>query len=174
MTLAAHRQKSRSFSAECLQLQDEVEMTRLETRSSELILTTHRLMYESRTIGRVHRISIMLENLCSVETEYRSFPWLIVLALLFLGVGLFPIFQDPHPHGVDPQTMCGVGLATLSAILWWTTRTHNLFLESSGAMISMPLQGFGQDRVTSFSDQIHKLQNARYMLVASGNDRESE
>ena len=139
----------------------------LSSDDDRLVLTTHRVRFEAKSIAFSRVTSIMLEEVSGCEIATTSKPWLLVCALLFLLIGLYPAIdlnETPWAMGLVVAVFCG--LAYLG------TRRQVISVRSSGGSINVPTQGMGLEKAQDFIDQVElaKNRNARndYSQAATG------
>lgn len=120
-------------------------------KGDSLMLTDHRIQI-NRYDGY---IGIFLENIASVETKYKHYPVLLVLAVVaFIGSGtLLPRSAE------GAQMAIGLGLPAILVAAWWFSRTHIVSICSQGgATLDFVVERVGKSQINEF---IYKLWHAK-------------
>ena len=128
-----------------------------ESKSEKLVLTTHRIRFESRTLGKRRVTSFMLEEIASCDLISRIHPSFLVVAVIF-GAGGFYLVRY-----VDFAWAIGLAFTALSLIAFLATIERILLVSSSGSVISVPLAELGEDDPTLFIDDLEVAKNTRYL-----------
>jgi hypothetical protein len=133
----------------------------LETEQKILILTTHRIRYQSEAFGSAEIRSIMLDELASCVMVQTSHIILLILAGICLLGGIVVTTSGPRNEGA---LMIGVLLAVVLVIAYFASRRQILMLASSGTTITVNTQGMKLDWAKQFIEQTEAAKNARYLL----------
>ena len=130
----------------------------LSSDDDRLVLTTHRVRFQAKSFAFSRVTSLMLEEVSACEIATTSKPWLLVLALLFLLIGLYPATE----RNETPWTM-GFVVAVFFGLAYLGTRRQVISVRSSGGSINVPTQGMGLEKAKDFIDQVElaKYRNAR-------------
>jgi hypothetical protein len=132
----------------------------LESQGKSLILTTHRIRYQSEALGNAEIRSIMLEELASCAIVHSSNVILLILAgICFLGGFLFSASAR-----AEGPLIVGVLLAVILVVVYFASRRQVLALGSAGTTISVNTQGIKLDWLKEFIDQAEAAKNARYLI----------
>jgi hypothetical protein len=128
-------------------------------------LTTHRVRYSRSGAGKAEMISIMLENISSVQLHYKS--WLLGLILGILGmVGGAAISINGKSNGEEKMISAGlivsfIGLMLL--LLYLTSRKHYITISSKGgSAICFQTKGIMREQVIAFIDKVDEAINNRH------------
>lgn len=125
----------------------------------KLVLSTHRVRYESRRAGRAELVSIMLEEISSCAVVYRSNVAFVVaafLAALVAASGRFPDYQ------------IALWVVTVLALVgYYFSRRQVLSLTSAGDSIRVPTVGMKFDAVKEFIDSVEAAKSERYAMAGS-------
>jgi hypothetical protein len=136
----------------------------LETERKTLILTTHRIRYQSEAFGSAEIRSIMLDELASCVMVQTSNIILLILAGVCLLGGILVTASGPRNEGA---LMIGVLLAVVLVIAYFASRRQVLALASAGTTITVNTQGMNLDRVKQFIEQTEAAKNLRYLQARS-------
>ena len=117
----------------------------LESDKGQLVLTSHRVRFDASTAGQRKIVSIMLDELCSCELNYKSHIILILLAALSV---LFGFVGGSH------AIVAGIIGAIVFAIVYFLTRKQMLSLSSAGAVINVEAKGMKPKDVKDFIDAV--------------------
>ena len=132
----------------------------LESDTKELVLTTHRIRFETKKPGRAYLASIMLEELRSCEIRYASNPSLIILAVIFIIVWVASLISK-YSTGV---TIGFIGCLVFTIAYLWTRR-QVISLSSSTATINLRISGMSFDKAKELIDNIEIAKNQRHLLL---------
>lgn len=117
-------------------------MRKILSNRRGLILTTHRIRYQSEVWGSSQIKSIMLEELASCVVTRSSNPVLLVSAALCFLVG---IINATHNRDAAPPLIGALVLASVLVRIYFATRQQILLLESGGttitARVEVPMKG---------------------------------
>ncbi len=123
----------------------------LESKNGELILTTHRVRLDTKSLGKRKITSILLRELSSCELAHRSYPILLlimVIGLIVAGVG-----------GNSDAMVGGVAVAVIALIAYFLTRRQALCFASAGASLLVETKGMKPDYVKNFIDEAEIAKN---------------
>lgn len=135
-----------------------------QSDNGHITLTTHRLRYNNEAFSKAKIISIMLENISSIEVDYKS--WFLMLVLgVFVGIaGVGMSIVGANEEAPDLQKD-GLGLFVVAAfciVIYLFSRRHVISIASKGgARISFYTKKIGRGSVIEFIDKIEKAQNER-------------
>jgi hypothetical protein len=143
------------------------EQVLLESDGKTLILTTHRVRYDSQRIGGGEIVSIMLDELASCAMIRRSKPILLVLAGAVLLFSLYLYIQSQQSFfSQSQQGFADFGFLVVAVLVvsYFVTRRQLLELASAGAAIRVNTTGMSIPAVRGFIDQTEAAKNTRYTL----------
>ena len=131
----------------------------LTLSNEQLTLTNQRIHMNYAELGQAMTISIFLEKISSIETKYKSYLFLLIIAaIVFLG-------------GIAGNEMTGavVGGGIFFAI-WWFTRKHVVTITSDGgSSLNYMIQGISTDNIHDFVHQVSAAkQNRTHQLFKIG------
>ena len=113
-------------------------------------LTTHRVQLKSSTIGRVHIISILLNRVSSISSNYRSKPIYLVISFLALAAGGYLYLDNSEDAALVP-----FAFSVIFFIAYFFSRKHRVSIASCGGdIISFSTTGMSKDSVISFIDEV--------------------
>jgi hypothetical protein len=135
----------------------------VKVAGNRLVLSTHRVRYETEDMGNAVLKSIMLEELASVAMVRTSNVVLLILAgiSLVLGVAISAGNQAQEPFVI------GAVAAAIFAVLFFASRSQVLSLASAGTTITVSMQGMKPDDVKEFIERTEAAKNARYLIGRS-------
>ena len=117
----------------------------LTSDNGELVLTTHRVRLDTKSLGKRKITSLLLQELCSCELSHRSYPALLLVALIGFLVAV---------AGGSPDAMgIGVAITVISLISFFMTRKQALCLATAGAPIIVETKGMKPEKVKDFIDE---------------------
>ncbi len=117
----------------------------LESDNGELVLTTHRVRLDTKSLGKRKITSMLLQELSSCELSHRSYPILLLIAVI--GVVIAVAGGNPDAIGA------GAIIAIISLISFFVTRKQALCLATAGAPIIVETKGMNPDYVKNFIDE---------------------
>ena len=133
----------------------------LQAAGNRLILSTHRIRYETEAMGSAEIKSIMLEELASVAMVRSSNVILLILAAISLIGGVLVAASGRSNEGA---LIIGVIVAIVLAVLYFASRRQVLSLASAGATITVNTQGMKLDVVKEFIERTEAAKNERFMF----------
>jgi hypothetical protein len=140
----------------------------LESDNKEIILTTHRIRQEIKTMGNLKIKSIMLEEISGCEYDKKSKFWLLIIGIagIIIGIGIF------LAAGGGGNVESGSGLIILlvgliSTISYFFTIKKGLLISSSSCYISMNVKGMSVENIISFIDRVEKAKNERMIYFST-------
>jgi hypothetical protein len=137
--------------------------------SRDLLLTTHRVRYQARS----RFTSIMLEQVCSVEGENKSYFWLLPLAIVSLIAAAIIGYSALRISTFDSASILAmrskenaawtfVCFGVLFLTLYFIVRRKSVVIRSAGAKIECPLGVFGGSMYAEdFADTLEKAKQER-------------
>ncbi|HUL41111.1 MAG TPA: hypothetical protein VLV32_04290 [Burkholderiales bacterium] len=128
-----------------------------ESKSTKLVLTTHRVRFESRTLGRKLVTSFMLEEIVSCNLIYRNHPSFIGVGIVFGIAGFYLV------RYVDFAWAIGLTFMALCLLAYLATIERAVVLSSSNAVMNVPLGVLGDQDPIEFIDEVETAKNARYV-----------
>jgi hypothetical protein len=133
----------------------------LESTGKKLILTSHRVRYQSEAMGNAEIRSIMLEELASCAMVRGSNIILLILAGVCLLGGVVVAANGPRNEGA---LIVGILLALVLVIAYFASRRQVLALASAGTTITVNTQGMKLEAVKEFIEQTEAAKNSRYLI----------
>ncbi len=135
----------------------------LKSPGGSLILTTHRVRYETQGVGNGELISILLEELASCAMIRASSPILLVIAAIAFVLGLVGSMVGNGFGNNSGAVIIGTIVAILFVLFYFATRRQVLSLASAGATIQVNVVGMKMEMVKEFIEQAEEAKNARYL-----------
>jgi hypothetical protein len=136
--------------------------------AGSLILTTHRVRYQTESFGYSQIQSIMLEELSYCALISTSSPGLLVLAVICTLVGFLAgfaaIVNTNEPAHLVLGIAGGIMFGGLFALLYFASRRRILYLASAGGRIDVPTKSIKAENLRGFIDAAEAAKNARYLL----------
>ena len=124
-----------------------------ESKIEHLTLTTHRVRYDQRTSGAARIVSITLDAVSSCGIISKSYPILLLLAVVASLLGLFLLNTGPEEGNFRNLLFLGsLGLI----IAYFATRTVALSISSSGESITVAASGVNPDMLIDFIDAVEQ------------------
>ena len=117
----------------------------LESDKGQLVLTSHRVRFDASVVGQRKIVSIMLDEICSCELNYKSHIILILLAVLSVIFGFV---------GGSDAIVAGIVGAIVFAVAYFLTRKQMLSLSSAGAAINVEAKGVKSEDIKGFIDAV--------------------
>ncbi len=131
----------------------------LESDNQELVLTTHRVRFETEKSGSATIISIMLEEISSCQISHATTPILFWLALASALLGVFLFAQG---GGRQPGTGAIV-VAIVLAILYAATRRGVISFTSPETVLRVATKGMELDVCRQLIDATEAAKNERFL-----------
>ena len=128
----------------------------IEADNKVLVLTTHRLRYDSLDGGlavRKELVSILLEELVSCAITRISYPLLLLLALGGVMLALL----------MEGAAIVGIALAVLFTGGFFASQRRVLLISSAGSKIQVNIAHMSLQSLREFVDEIEDAKNRRYM-----------
>ena len=117
----------------------------LESDKGQLVITSHRVRFDASAAGQRKIVSIMLDELCSCELNYKSHIILILLAILSVIIGFV---------GGSDTIVAGIVGAIVLAVAYFLTRKQMLSLSSAGGAINVEAKGMKSEDIKDFIDAV--------------------
>lgn len=117
----------------------------LESDNGELVLTTHRVRHDSKSLGKRKITSLLLQELSSCELSHRSYPALLIVAAI--GLVIAAAGGSSNAMGV------GVAVSIISVISFFSSRKQALCLATAGGQIIVETKGMKPEGVKNFIDE---------------------
>jgi hypothetical protein len=137
-----------------------------ESDNGQITLTTHRLRYDNSVFSKAKIVSIMLENISSIEVDYKSWFLMLILAIIGGAMGVAMSVMGANEQASDLQTAGFIILvfAVIFLLIYLFSRRHVVSVASKGgAKIVFFTKRIGRGSVIEFIDKIEKAQNERVM-----------
>jgi hypothetical protein len=116
-----------------------------------LSLTSHRVRYDRRVTGGTQVIGITLDAVSSCGLASKTYPILLLLAVLAVGFGVLEISQESRDQAVG-LLLLGVALVVAYSL----TRTVVLAISSAGQSIVVAAKGINPDSLVAFVDDVEQ------------------
>lgn len=131
----------------------------LTTSADNLItLTNIRLRYQS---GNDHFISMMLEKICSIEINYKSKFWALLLGIILIILGGGFAATQRYDQAIG---FIGVIIGIILIIFYMVTRKHVVQITSGcGTKIIFFTKGMKRESLLDFINKIEAAKNKRYI-----------
>jgi hypothetical protein len=134
-----------------------------ESDNKEILLTSHRIRYFSKSWGKTKVISMMLENISSIEVHYSSNIIILAAGCIFILAGLIAGGNDQG----DPMIL-GLIVGSLLILSYFITRKHVVTISSDGGtQINLVTGGMKSEVIIGFIDKIEKAKSERFKTVVS-------
>jgi len=131
----------------------------LTSNEDKIILTNYRIQMTDSEWGQSFNISIFLEDISSIEVKYKSYIFLLILAVICVLGGFYLASQ----HGGSSSLIGGLVLGGIFFAIWWFTRKHVISISSDGgSSLSFLVTGMNDEIISDF---IYKLSLAKYIRV---------
>jgi hypothetical protein len=118
----------------------------MESGNGELVLTTHRVRYDSKIMGKQTIVSMMLDEVCSCEMNYKSNAILVLLAGLSFLAGLY-------------LPLVGIVIAFVLLAIYFITREQYLTISSAASAINVKVKGMKVELVKEFIDALESAKH---------------
>ena len=120
--------------------------------SDETVTLTNKRI---RSTSKSDAVSILLHNVSSIEVHSKSYPLLLVLAILSLLISALPLLDI---HSDDMQILFGgVAAATAFALLYFFSRKSVVSIHPHGGRkIEFSTSGMKHETVMEFVNKIEK------------------
>jgi len=116
-----------------------------------LTLTTHRVRDDQTASGSRQVISITLDAVSSCGIVSKSYPILLLLAVLSGGFGLLRLSKEEQSLTYAP-----ILLALVLVLAYFLTRSVVLAISSPGQSISISAKGMEPDTLIAFVDEVEQ------------------
>ena len=114
----------------------------------ELTLTSKRVRYHYSKIGRSNFVSITLDSVASCGLIVRTYPVLILLAIIAF---IFGVNQNDEPR------LILIGLSLFLVVLYFTSRQTLISIGSNGGgSIELPTKGVSKANVIVFLEAVER------------------
>lgn len=125
-----------------------------ETSDEHLTLTTHRVRYDDRVPGTTRVIGITLDAVSSCGIVSKSYPILLLLAVLAGGFGLMQgIGGESEERGM---VYASIILAIVFVLAYFLSRTMALAISSSSQSITVSAEGLSLDALVAWVDDVEQ------------------
>jgi len=125
---------------------------------SRLILTTHRVRYDSGNSGDSSMTSMMLQHVSSVQLISRSYPLLILIGILLIAGG-FAVGSNRY-NSSGEGFLIVVGF--IVGIAYFFTKQHTCIITSDGSSkIVFSTTNMKRASLLEFIDKIEEAQSKR-------------
>ena len=140
------------------------------TQSSEgaVTITTHRICYEYKEVGRSYNQSIMLEHITSCENRYITQVWLLVLGGLFIALGLMMGSTSNPYNNHNSMISLFILLALICGALYLSSRRSFITIASPSTKMKINAAGMKKQQVLDF---INKVELTKHKRISELNNR---
>ncbi len=125
----------------------------MSSDDNSVVLTNYRVYMREKRTGRSSMISVFLEKISSIETQYKGETFMLVLAAIVLIGGLILSAQmngSPLPAFI---------IGALFVLFWWLTRKHTIVIASDGGgSLKFDVKRMKTDAIERF---LTKVQDAK-------------
>jgi hypothetical protein len=132
----------------------------LEANTGGFLLTTRKVRFRAREVGRAKVISIMLEHITSCEIDRRSNPLYILLAIIALMGSIWYMEKSQESYWF----VYGLVIATVFVIIYIMTQRQVLIIASPSAKIFLKTHKMPFDKCISVIDEIETAKDSRYHI----------
>jgi hypothetical protein len=128
------------------------------TQSSNGIvtLTTHRICYEYKELGRSYNQNVMLEHVTSCENFYSSQIWVLILGIICFIGGIILGAQNK-----GQALIIGVLLALIFVVLYFLTKQNYIIISSPSTKMKIKVTSMKRDKVLDFINKVELTKNKR-------------
>jgi len=127
-----------------------------QSNKSIVTLTTHRIRYNNSESGSAHIVSMLLENLSSIEVNYKSNPVVLALGVIIAVCGII-MSNNTHDTSI---AIAGLAIGAVLILYYFRSRKHIISIASNGgAKIQFETGGMKRDAVIEF---INKIETAKH------------
>ena len=128
-----------------------------ESDNKGIILTSHRIRYQSSNFGKAHIVSIMLEKISSIEIHYKSSLLTLIIGIILTLSG---IVMGASNQG--EAMILGLGIGLFFVLLYFITRRHVITIASDGgSKINFETKGMKRETILDFINKIETAKNNR-------------
>lgn len=118
-----------------------------ESQNGNCVLTNFRIQYSDRQWGKAYFISILLQNISSIEISYRSNIFVLFIGILSIVVGAVSI----------EGFLIGLVVGLLFIGLYLLGRRHFIVIvPNGGAKMKLLVKGMRTSEVLTFQNQIEQ------------------
>ncbi len=129
----------------------------LETDGGMLVLTTHRVRWDPKKASSGLITSIMLEEVCSCQVRYTTYPALFAVAALAIVAGAML-----NSHSDSTPMVVGVVVAIVCVVAFLVTRRKTLSVRSAAGSIEVSANQMALDNLRTFIDSLESAKSARW------------
>jgi hypothetical protein len=132
-------------------LQNEQEL--MSSVGKKVILTNYRISQKDELTGKSYSISIFLEDISSIENQYKSSPvFLIIAAIALLG---------GFATGGSIMLL-GLVASLILVAMWWFSRKHIITIKpNGGSSLNILVEKIKKSEVENFVYNIVKAKSER-------------
>jgi hypothetical protein len=132
----------------------------VSSNQDKVLLTTQRISLSDKEWGRSYQITILLENISSIENLYQSNPLFAVLSGFSLLVGIIILGQGRDSNGT--LVFGCFGIAFILLIIWLNSKRQVVTIASmGGAKLNFRVAGMSADQIEGFIDKVLAAQATR-------------
>ena len=120
----------------------------MSSDNDSLVLTNKRVRYDESVWGQSKLIGITLDSIASCGLVTKSYPWLLVLAVIALLAAL-------NQNGPTQGAFLGAGVALI--IVYFVSRKAVISIASSGGQeIVVPAKGMKREAIVKFIESVER------------------
>jgi hypothetical protein len=132
----------------------------LTSIGNKVIMTNYRIHVSEKKWGSAMSLTMLLENVCSVESKSKSNPIILLSSVLLLATGGF-LFMSPL-ESTSKLGMAVLALGTGLLLLWFTTRKKVVEVVSDGgARLTISVGNARDEAIKDFINSILMAKIAR-------------
>ena len=135
-----------------------------QSNDNQITLTTHRIRYNDSAFGKAKIVSMMLENVSSIEVHYKSWPFVLNLAILAALIGIGTNITGMQNQKSDLQSIGFIQLAVAAVLflIYFFNRKHIVSIASNGGgRIDFFTKGLSRESIIDFVDKIEAAKHKR-------------
>ncbi|AFZ61237.1 hypothetical protein H6G54_02995 [Anabaena cylindrica FACHB-243] len=133
----------------------------VEICSNQLVLTTHRIRYQTEIYGNVELTSIMLEEIASCSLVRKNHASLLVMALLLTFIGIGPLVT--MTEGILIMYLI-IMIDVILVVIYLVIRHPVILITSAGESIKLRITTMKLDAVLNFINTVEIMKNERYFM----------
>lgn len=123
-----------------------------EANDGSVVLTSHRVRLDQGSGRGDHFVSMTLDQVASCSLDTRSYPFLLLLAVLLIVGG----FQIGGERLATVSVGVGAVLAVGCVILYLVTREQLITVRSAGDSIEIRTRGMARGACVQFIDDVER------------------
>ncbi len=129
-----------------------------QSKNALFVLTNYRVRHKIKNAGNESLCSIFLEKISAIETQYKSYPILLVLGIFLGCIGAYFLME----RGMDLGQIGFVAGGLLILIYLLSRKRVILITSDGGAKISFQTRGMRKEAIANFIYDVEKAKNERF------------